>query len=149
MKLGFIQRIILFLYSKLEMTMEKIIDNKTKKILIIEDDEDVRPFLKRIVERKGYTVITAKDGLEGKGLYSKEHFDLVITDIVMPEMEGIEIIRNLNSDYPQTKIIVITGADFSGIKNYLNNARIFGAHDAFAKPIDQKKLMKSISNLID
>ncbi len=69
-------------------------------ILVIEDNEDIRALYKRILERAGHKVIEAPDGKAGTRLYRESPADLVITDIIMPEKEGIETIKELTSDFP-------------------------------------------------
>ena len=76
-----------------------------QRILIIEDDVDIRAMLKKLLERENYQVVIASNGLEGIDAYEAEPCDLVLTDIVMPEKEGIETITELRKKYPDVKII--------------------------------------------
>lgn len=80
------------------------------RLLLIEDDEGVRTVLRRMLEQAGHTVIEAHNGKEGLGLFQRASADLVITDIVMPEKEGLEVVKALRDTHPPVKIIAISGA---------------------------------------
>ena len=75
------------------------------RILIIDDDDRFRDMLQDMMERNGYEVVSASDGKEGIDLYRKEPTDLVITDIIMPNKEGVETMFELQRDFPDVKII--------------------------------------------
>ena len=81
------------------------------RILIIEDDEHVRGMLRKMLERIGYDVFDAPDGKEGLDFYRNTPVDLVITDILMPEKEGIQTIMELRREFPDVKIIAISGGE--------------------------------------
>ena len=78
-------------------------------ILIIEDDEDIRRVLKKILETDGHKVTVAPNGKVGIEVYREERNDIVITDMIMPDMEGVETILHIRSDCPDAKIIAISG----------------------------------------
>ncbi|RLB31609.1 MAG: response regulator, partial [Deltaproteobacteria bacterium] len=80
-----------------------------KKILVIDDDEQIRHILRRFLERAGYEVLEASNGQEGMALYRKEGPELVITDIIMPKKEGMETIMDMKGEFPKAKIIAISG----------------------------------------
>jgi CheY-like chemotaxis protein len=79
------------------------------RILLIDDDEPVRTTLRLTLEHFGHTVIEARDGTEGLALFQHANADLVITDIVMPEKDGLEVLRELRRMHPSVKIIAISG----------------------------------------
>jgi len=106
------------------------------KILIIDDDAFVRETLIRILEDEGYQVITAPDGRRGLDAFRRERPDLVITDIIMPEQEGIETIMEIRGERPDAKIIAISGGGRIGNTDFLQIARKLGAADIIAKPFD-------------
>ncbi|MCK5100468.1 MAG: response regulator [Desulfobacteraceae bacterium] len=118
-------------------------------ILIIDDDEQILTMLKQAIERKGYKVTTAINGKEGIKLYKETLADVVITDIVMPEMEGLEAIRKLTKEYKDIKIIALSGGGFVSPDEYLKLAKQFGAKYAFAKPVNLKELINSIKELTE
>ena len=106
------------------------------KILVIDDDHMVRYALSRILQRSGYDVVTASDGKRGMMLVREELPDIVITDIIMPEQEGIETIGLLRHQYPQMKIIAISGGGRIRNIDFLEMARSLGADDVISKPFE-------------
>jgi CheY-like chemotaxis protein len=78
-------------------------------VLVIDDNEDIRALLRRVLEREGYSVSEASDGMAGTRLYRSQPADVIITDIVMPDQEGIQTIMELLRDFPAAKIIAISG----------------------------------------
>ena len=120
----------------------------TLRILVVDDDALVREMLARILVAANHEVTKAADGNEGLHLFDGGAFDLVITDILMPEMEGIETIQELRRRNRETKIIAISGGDRSGNKMYLAMAEKLGADGVLAKPIRQKDLLDKIDSLL-
>jgi len=104
--------------------------------------------LKEALTRAGYEVTEALDGKEGISLYLKEPIDLVITDIVMPNKEGIETIIELRQSFPEVKIIAMSGGGRIIPEDYLYMAKGLGAKRTFAKPFDLEKLLESIHELL-
>jgi CheY-like chemotaxis protein len=119
-----------------------------KKILVIEDNAIVRNTVMRILRTAGYTVVTANDGLEGVDIFRKELPDLVISDIIMPQQEGIGTIRQILAERPGTKIIAISGGGRIGNTDFLQIARKMGAVDALPKPFDPDDLLGRITNCL-
>ncbi|NNG00978.1 MAG: response regulator [Desulfobacteraceae bacterium] len=118
------------------------------RILIIDDNDFVRNMLKETMERAGYEVETAVNGVEGVERFRKISCDLVITDLIMPEKEGIETIMDLKKDFPAVKIIAISGGGRVGPTNYLKFAEMLGAAYTFTKPVDRKALLKAVKVLL-
>lgn len=119
-------------------------------ILIIEDNSDIRELYTRALKLAGYEVIEAPDGREGTRLYRQNPADLVITDIVMPEKEGIETIRDLRRDYPSAKIIAVSGGGQAmASSTCLMLAQRLGAQRTFMKPINMAELIKAVRELIE
>lgn len=119
-----------------------------RKILIIDDDEQILPMLAHAVELAGFAAVTALDGREGQRLLEKQPFDLVITDLIMPEREGMETITYIKKNFPAIKIIAISGGGRIGPETYLPAAVELGADDAFAKPFPVEELLTSIRKLL-
>ncbi len=117
-------------------------------ILIIDDDEQILTMLSQVLAKEGYEITTAIDGRQGIELYKEIRADLVITDIVMPDMEGLEAIRKLRKENNDIKIIALSGGGFVDPDEYLKIAKQFGAKYAFAKPVDLKKLKTTIKELL-
>ena len=117
-------------------------------ILIIDDDNQFRTMLRKMVERNGYEVVEASDGKEGIKLYRKNPTDLIITDLIMPEKDGIETIQELRKDFPDVKIIAISGGGRLGPHDYLHLAKMLGAQRTLTKPIELDELLKAIEELL-
>jgi DNA-binding response OmpR family regulator len=119
-----------------------------ESVLIIEDDEFVMNMLKQTFEREGYDVGTAADGRAGLNLYRDRPFDVVITDLIMPDMEGIETISTLRRDDPDVRIIAISGGGRNSPEDYLYLAKKLGAARTFPKPVDRNELLAAVKELI-
>jgi len=120
-----------------------------KRILLIEDDPKIRRMLRKMLERGGYEVKEASDGVEGLQMFRKEPADLVITDIIMPRKEGLETILDLRREFPEVKIIAISGGGRLSPEPYLEVAEGFGAIRVFSKPFDLEKFQEAISELLE
>ncbi|MDY6987588.1 MAG: response regulator [Thermodesulfobacteriota bacterium] len=118
------------------------------RILVVDDDVQIREMLRQLLERAGYEVAEAPDGRQGIRLYRQEPADLVITDIIMPEKEGLETIRELRRDFPDVKILAISGGGRVLADEYLRLAKQFGAERTLAKPFDQKELLEAVHELV-
>ncbi|MBT3330920.1 MAG: response regulator [Rhodospirillaceae bacterium] len=120
----------------------------TTRILVIDDDELVRATLTRILLAADFEVLEATDGKNGLQKYQEGNIDLVITDILMPVMEGVETIRELRRVDADAKIIAISGGDRTGNMNYLELAGKLGADGILAKPILRQDLMTKIEAIL-
>ena len=118
------------------------------RILIIDDDEQVLDMLYESLTREGYDVLRAPNGEQGLRLYRQEPVDLIITDIIMPEKEGIETIIELRKDFPDVKIIAMSGGGRIVTKDYLHLAKIFGVQRTFKKPVAREQLLDAIKALL-
>lgn len=105
--------------------------------------------LRKKLEFVGYEVEDAPNGKVGLKLHRENPFDLIITDIFMPEKEGLETIRELRQDFPKVKIIAITGGYSSGPDELLNVARMLGADRSFPKPFKLKEIVDTIKELLE
>ncbi len=119
------------------------------RILIIEDDDLVRDYLAEVLQRADYQVHTAADGQAGVDLCRTQPMDLVITDILMPEKDGIETILDLRRDNPGLKVMAISGGGRSGPDSYLNSARLLGADLTMKKPFSNQELLSAVAELLD
>jgi DNA-binding NtrC family response regulator len=119
------------------------------RIIVVEDDKSVRELLREILKRVGHEVVDAGNGKEAIALYKSAPADLVITNILMPEKEGLETIQELRRQDPDVKIIAISGGGQIGPADYLEVARRFGAMRTFSKPFDRKELLKAVDELLE
>jgi CheY-like chemotaxis protein len=115
------------------------------RILVVDDDAGVRQVMCSMLRPAGYEVEVAENGREAIELLRERAFDLVITDLVMPEQEGIETIKQLRRDFPSVKIIAISGA-FGG--DYLRIAGFLGAHRTMAKPIRMEAIIRVVEETL-
>ena len=117
-------------------------------ILIIDDNTEIREVLRQILERAGYEVMEASDGREGIDLYRERQADLIITDIVMPNKDGLETITDLRIEFPGSKIIAISGGGRLDPKLYLELAEGFGADRLLTKPFGHDELLETVQDLL-
>jgi CheY-like chemotaxis protein len=115
-----------------------------RAILVVDDEEGMRDWMAEILQGWGHRVFTAKDGLEARQLAARHPFDLMITDISMPNEEGLGIIRSLRKAHPGLKIIAISGA----FAEALSDAKLLGANAALAKPFTAEMLLKCMGELL-
>ncbi len=115
-----------------------------KRILIVDDNLMMRRLIRNVFREDNYIIKEARNGMEGLKLIDKDSYDLVITDIVMPEMEGIEFIIRLKKNFPKTKIIAISG----GQPYYLYMAKKLGIDAIFTKPLNQSDFVSMVKNII-
>ncbi len=115
-------------------------------VIVVDDDPGVRDVVRSMLESSGYKVLLAENGKEALRLLKSEHADLILTDLVMPEQEGIETIKALRRQYPKIKVIAMSGA-FGG--DYLRIAAYLGAHATLAKPIQMDRLLKLVSETLE
>lgn len=114
------------------------------RILVIDDNTLTRHMLRQAFERAGYEVLEAPDGRVGVQVYRTMPADIVITDILMPEQEGLETIRELQRDFPSVKIIAISGGGQVGDYDFLATAKHLGACHAFQKPFVLREMLSVV-----
>ena len=117
------------------------------RILIIDDDEAMRYLLYRMLTSVGYTVYEAANGAAGMRLVRQERPELVITDIFMPEQDGLETICMLKREFPTIKIVAMSGGGESGTLSYLEMTRKLGADLVLGKPLTKEDLLATLQKL--
>jgi DNA-binding NtrC family response regulator len=118
------------------------------RILVIDDELQVRKALRRMLEKDGYEVNEAPDGAVGLQLLQAQPFDVLITDIFMPEKEGIETIIEVKKRYPSVRTIAISGGGRGGHLDMLPNALFLGAHYTLEKPFTREELRTAIQTVL-
>ncbi|MFH1279260.1 MAG: response regulator [Candidatus Eisenbacteria bacterium] len=118
------------------------------RVLVVEDDPQVRMMLRMTLERAGCVVDEAEDGRVALRKHRQDPADLVITDIVMPEVEGIETIMELRRSSPALPIIAISGGGHESPESYLTIAEKLGANRTFAKPVDREEMLEAVNDLL-
>jgi DNA-binding NtrC family response regulator len=116
-------------------------------VLLIDDDASVRGLFRQILEGAGYSVVEASSAKYGLRFLRERPIDLVITDILMPDMDGLEITRILHRDFPKVKVIAITGGQQD--IDYCNVARFLGAHETLMKPVTVQRLLDTVALLLN
>ena len=119
-----------------------------RRILIIDDEPYILLMLKKMLERAGYEVDLASNGREGMAVFEQNSADLVITDIIMPDKEGLELILEMKKKRPELKIIAMSGGGRISPESYLECARHFGAEKVFQKPFRQKEIVSAVKELL-
>jgi len=119
------------------------------KILVLDDELSILLMIKKMLEKAGHEVSLALNGKEGMELFERSRPDLLITDIIMPEKEGLETIFQLRRKHPELKIIAISGGGRISPDGYLPGAKLLGADMTFQKPLDQKEFLQAVSQLLN
>lgn len=118
------------------------------RILVIDDEELVRVSIAAVLRRLGHLVTLAEDGVDALGKFGPERYDLVITDIVMPRMEGIETVRALRRLDPGIRIIAISGSGGADQGFYLKAATALGADAKLQKPFRAAELRRAVEEML-
>jgi len=118
-------------------------------ILVIDDDAIVRRTLQEILESEGFQVTSAENGRQGIAAFDRRRPDLVITDIIMPDQEGIETIIHLRKVWPQGPIIAISGGGRIGNVDFLQMAERIGADAILSKPFEPEELLALVTRCLD
>lgn len=119
----------------------------TKKFLVIDDDALVRESIQLMLQRIDSVVDLAKDGEQGVEMFKKNKYDIIITDIIMPEKEGFEAISDIKKLDKNAKIIAISGGSRNGMGSYLPLAEGLGAKAILYKPFNEEELIHTIGKL--
>lgn len=118
-------------------------------ILIVEDDKELREMLKMSLLRRNFTVLEAENGREAIIHFKPSLTDLVITDLIMPEEDGLKVIIKLRELKPSMKIIAISGGGKAGPGSYLSMAKALGANAIFSKPFSINDFNAKIEELLN
>ncbi len=129
------------------------------RVIVIDDDNDIRISLKEVLTRAGFDVDVASDADEGIELLRQKKADLVITDVIMPGKDGVEAVYEIRMEFPNTKIVVISGGGNLMPKGfqpsaiattaYLASASAIGADLTLTKPFNRQELINAVRQLTD
>jgi len=119
------------------------------RLILVEDDPQVRGMLSETLQQEGYEVVEAANGKEAVAIYRQKPADLVITDIIMPEQDGVETIHALRREFPEVKVIAISGGSANIRGDYLlGTANALGAVKTFNKPVDMNELLETVKEVL-
>lgn len=114
------------------------------KILIVDDEQFVRDLLEKVLHRRGHEVVVVGDADQALKTLEGAEFDLLLTDVVMPGMDGFDLLRRVKSAYPQIKVIVLTGyARKQSISDFL----LYGADEYLSKPFQVHELISAVDRV--
>ncbi len=119
-----------------------------RSILVVEDEEGVRTVVRAALEQVGYRVTTATNGIEATRLLEDGGYELVLTDVLMPDKDGIEVISDLRRECPELPIIAMSGGGRLPRDGYLAIARHLGAHAILQKPFTVDELLATVDRLL-
>ncbi|MCB8998560.1 MAG: response regulator [Bacteroidales bacterium] len=119
------------------------------KIYVFDDEYPILYMIKKMLEKAGHEVEIATNGREGMRLIEDEVPDMIITDIIMPEKEGLETIVELRKLHPELKIIAISGGGRVDSVGYLPSAKLLGADVIIYKPFVQADFIEAVNNLLN
>ncbi len=118
------------------------------RILIIDDEDELRSMLRQMLEQAGHEVAEAVNGAEGIELYERDTHDLIITDIIMPEKEGVETIIALRRADPDLPIIAISGGGRLEATDFLTMTKKLGARRTLSKPFRRDQLLEAVGDCL-
>ena len=119
-----------------------------KRILVVDDEAQIRTMLTQMLEQEGYAVHTAENGEEGLAQVGRYAFDLVITDMIMPVKDGLKFIMELVRDYPDLKILAISGGGAIKAERYLTMAGYLGDIATLEKPFKREAFLELVRKQI-
>jgi DNA-binding response OmpR family regulator len=118
------------------------------KILLVDDDEFVRRPVQMNLQRAGHAVDEASNGRDAVTAYREKRYDIVVTDLIMPEQEGLETIMQLRRHDAEVRVIAISGGGRVNATNYLALAKSLGARRTLAKPFTTEELLAAIDQVL-
>lgn len=117
------------------------------RILVIDDEEDILKIIAEMLTYAGYEVVEASSGREGIRLYRHAPFDLVVTDLIMPEKDGLEVLMELRKDFPEVKVITLSGSTYG--HSSLETSKALGAARTLRKPFLEDQLLEAVREVLE
>ena len=118
-----------------------------RRLLVVDDNEDMRQSMKRLLEHFGYEVRVAHNGRHALEMQRQAQSDVLISDIFMPDTDGLETIKQFRESFPATRIIAMSGGGASLEADYLSTASVVGADAILRKPFSKESLLKALEEL--
>jgi CheY-like chemotaxis protein len=120
---------------------------KSCAILVVDDESELREIIRHVLTAAGHRVTEAANGAEGIKIFGREHFDIVVTDVIMPEKDGMQVISELRKKSPGVKIIAMSGGGHVPREQYLKLAKALGAQVVLEKPFNNKALLEAVGKV--
>lgn len=120
-----------------------------KNILLVDDEESIRTMVQAVLSEPEYEFTEASNGAEALGILENTRFDLIITDVIMPDCDGIELVMTVRRKLPDIKVIVMSGGGRVRADHYLNLAEKLGAARVFEKPFNTAELRETVKELLE
>lgn len=117
-------------------------------VMVIDDNEDFRAFLTVLLERQGYTVVALENGADLPRLVREQPVDAVITDLFMPQVDGLEVVSFFNKFDARLPVFGVTGSPGVGESVCIKAMNTFGAKEVFSKPLDSAKLLTALAQAV-
>jgi len=118
-------------------------------VVVIDDQEPIRRIVRRALEQAGHQVLDAEDGELGLQLLEHHPVDVVVSDIFMPGMDGIQMLRQIRKQFPALKVIVMSGGDSSGMLDLRRDAELLGAVKSLSKPFTTHEIVTIVNSVLD
>jgi CheY-like chemotaxis protein len=118
-------------------------------IVVIDDDPKILEIFKLFLENEGHSVVTANNGQEGIDIFRNDQADLVVTDMVMPVKNGLKTIMELGTEFPDIKIIAISGGGIIEPDRYLSLAKCIGIKQTLTKPVTKEQLINAVNEVLE
>jgi len=117
-------------------------------VLVVDDSADQRALVTRMLERAGFACVTAEDGRRARECLDRQHVDAVVTDVFMPDEDGLEFLRHVGQTHPEMPVIVVSGSGPHNPIDYLDIASKFGATATLEKPFTPSQLTEVLRTLV-
>ena len=118
------------------------------RVIVIDDQEPIRRIVRRALENDGHEVFEASDGEVGMELLERAPADVVITDIFMPGMDGIQTLREIRKRFPAIKVIAMSGGDSTGLLDLRQDAELLGALKSIHKPFNAREIVELVRGVL-
>src|SRR5262245_25956337 len=128
--------------------LEPVMSPPRSTLLVVDDDASTRRAIEILLQNAGYAVVTATDGRVAIALLDTNHIDLVLTDLVMPDKDGIQLLLEMRRDHRAIPVIAFSAWGKNSAGNYLKIAKTFGARAILEKPFSNEQLMAAIRSVL-
>jgi DNA-binding NtrC family response regulator len=119
-----------------------------KRILLVDDEEAIRKMVRAVLGSELYEFGEAVNGMDAQTILEKQKFDLIISDVIMPDCDGIELVMAIRKKLPDVKVIIMSGGGRVRAGHYLDLASKLGATRVFEKPFDTAALRQAVKELL-